>query len=253
MTTSVFAQGAVTLAAAGTIFLSTPGWSDSPSRESSMADQSVAISPTRVANQEDTSAQSAHEWGLTREEWSRYGELMRGPLGIFSPNLDPLTALGIEARSEAERAHIAEIQARMEARRAAKLLAYQRAYDAAFKRLYPQLLPFQPTSLNSARSTAAATDAGRLAVFIKEDCPICNQQVKDLEGRGQPFDLYMVDTRGDDARIRAWAMRVKIDPTKVRAGIITLNHDGGRWVTLGLPGALPAVLHSVEGRWTRQP
>ena len=253
MTTSRLAQGAVALAAAGVIFHSVPVWSDTPSRETTAAEPSIAVSPTRVTTQEDTSAQSAGEWGLSREEWSRYRQLMRGPLGIFSPNLDPLTALGIEARSDAERAHIAEIQARMEARRAAKLLAYQRAYDAAFKRLYPTLLPFQPSSLSTASSTAAAKNPERLAVFVKEDCPICDQQVKDLEGRGQPFDLYMVGTRGDDARIRAWAMRLKIDPTKVRAGIITLNHDSGRWVTLGLPGTLPAVLHSVEGRWTREP
>ncbi len=45
----------------------------------------------------------AREWGLHPEEWARYRQLMQGPLGIYSPQLDPLTALGIEARSEEER------------------------------------------------------------------------------------------------------------------------------------------------------
>ncbi|MCB1890192.1 MAG: TIGR03759 family integrating conjugative element protein, partial [Rhodocyclaceae bacterium] len=45
----------------------------------------------------------ARDWGLTAEDWARYRELMQGPLGVYSPELDPLTALGIEARSEEER------------------------------------------------------------------------------------------------------------------------------------------------------
>jgi integrating conjugative element protein (TIGR03759 family) len=219
----------------------------------------------RATSEQELSAQSAREWGLTREEWARYSQLMRGPLGIYSPNLDPLTALGTEARSDGERGHIAELQVRMEAQRVEKLLAYQRAYDAAWKRIYPALPPFQGpapralpsnTALTSAALPGAAATPGatatRMAVFVKEDCPACDQRVKELEGSGEPFDLYMVGTRGDDARIRAWATRLKIDPVKVRAGTITLNHDGGRWLSIGLPGSLPAVLHSVNGQWTRE-
>jgi integrating conjugative element protein (TIGR03759 family) len=92
----------------------------------------------------------------------------------------------------------------------------------------------------------------RLAVFVRDDCPLCEQRVKNLENSGQAFDLYMVGTRGDDARIRAWVRRLRIDPAKVRSGIITLNHDAGRWFSLGLPGSLPAVLQSVDGRWVRE-
>ena len=44
----------------------------------------------------------AKDWGLRPEEWARYRQVMQGPLGIYSPNLDPLTALGIEARSDEE-------------------------------------------------------------------------------------------------------------------------------------------------------
>ena len=42
----------------------------------------------------------ASDWGLQPQEWARYRELMDGPLGIYSPNLDPLSALGIEARTD---------------------------------------------------------------------------------------------------------------------------------------------------------
>jgi hypothetical protein len=39
----------------------------------------------------------------------------------------------------------------------------------------------------------------------------------------------------------------------VRTRTITLNHDGGRWLSLGLPGELPAVVRQVNGQWQRQP
>ena len=42
---------------------------------------------------------------------------MEGPLGIYSPNLDPLSALGVEARSDEERRRYAEMQVKAEARR----------------------------------------------------------------------------------------------------------------------------------------
>ena len=37
-----------------------------------------------------------------------------------------------------------------------------------------------------------------------------------------------------------------------RARAITLNHDAGRWLSLGLSGELPAVVREVNGQWQRQ-
>lgn len=210
-----------------------------------------------VASQQRTSAeatppeeQQAKNWGLKTEEWGRYRELMQGPLGIYSPNIDPLTALGIEARSDEERRHFAELQAQAEARRVEKILAYQRAYDEAWQRLNPGM---QRVSLPGARVPGADnTGSGRLAVFIKPDCTACTQRVQQLQAAGTAFDLYMVGSQQDDVRIRQWATRAAIDPAKVRSRTITLNHDSGRWLSLGLAGELPAVVRQVNGQWQRQ-
>lgn len=205
---------------------------------------------TTASNSEE---QNARDWGLRLEEWTRYREVMRGPLGIFSPNLDPLTALGIEARSDEERRRYAELQVQVEARRVEKTLAYQRAYDAAWQRLHPGM---QRVNLPGANQTSSATgvpgDANRLAVFIKDGCAPCGQLVQQLQTSGAEFDLYMVGSRQDDARIRDWAKRARIDPTRVRSGSITLNHDAGRWLSLGLQGDLPAVVRQIGGEWQRQ-
>lgn len=221
------------------------------------ATQNAAAQPSRIAQsqiEQARDARVAREWGLRDEEWTRYREVMEGPLGIQSPGLDPLSALGIEARSDDERRRYAELQVQAEARRVEKLLAYQRAYDEAWQRLHPDA---QRVNLPDAKpgnsTTSAITDNGRTAVFVRDGCAPCGAVVQRLHRAGTAFDLYMVGSRQDDARIRDWAKRAQIDPAKVRSGAITLNHDGGRWLALGLPGELPAVVRQVNGQWQRQP
>ncbi|MBG6487884.1 TIGR03759 family integrating conjugative element protein [Pseudomonas aeruginosa] len=206
--------------------------------------------PLAIARAEE---QHAHDWGLSVEEWTRYRDLMQGPLGVYSPHIDPLTALGIEARTDQERQRYAELQVAAEAQRVEKLLAYQRAYDHAWQRLHADKPRVILPDAGPAFSPVLPAASGRLAVFVQGDCPACDQATLRLQAAGQAFDIYVVDSGTDDARIRAWAQRIGIDPTKVRSGQVTLNHDAGRWVSLRLPGDLPAVVRQVGGQWQRQP
>lgn len=213
------------------------------------ADSRIAHSQVRAVVDTELDERLAREWGLQVEEWARYRQVMQGPLGVYSPALDPLTALGIEARTDDERRRFAELQVQAEALRTEKLLAYQRAYDEAWKRLYPSL---QPVALADADSVATISGApDRLAVFVKAECPPCAQRVRQLQAAGTAFDLYLVGSQ-DDARLRQWAAKVGIDPAKVRARTITLNHDAGRWLSMRVQGELPAVVREVDGQWVRQ-
>jgi hypothetical protein len=54
----------------------------------------IASSPEQATKTRDE--QQSRAWNLTGTEWARYRELMAGPLGIYSPNLDPLSALDID-------------------------------------------------------------------------------------------------------------------------------------------------------------
>tara|TARA_R110000823_G_scaffold101329_8_gene217762 strand:- start:2672 stop:3457 length:786 start_codon:yes stop_codon:yes gene_type:complete len=210
----------------------------------------ITTSQDRVTPDTLLDKHQAKDWGLQPEEWSRYQELMQGPLGVYSPNLDPLTVLGIEARNEEERRRYAELQVQAEARRVEKLLIYQRAYDAAWQRLYPNL---QRVDLSDSNSIPQGSlQPTRLAVFVKEGCPSCEQRVRQLQAKGAAFDLYLVDSHQEDARVRQWAERVGIDPERVRDRTITLNHDSGRWLSSGVQGDLPAVIREVGGQWQRQ-
>ncbi|MCD9007464.1 TIGR03759 family integrating conjugative element protein [Luteimonas sp. XNQY3] len=211
--------------------------SDAPTREQPLATAT-------------SDAQRAQDWGLQLEEWARYRELMQGPLGLLSPNLDPLTVLGIESRSDEERARYAELQVRFEARRVERTLAYQRAYDAAWQRVFPNQQRI--AGLGGQGAVSRNAGSGRLAVFVKDGCAPCEQRVRQLQTAGTEFDLYMVGSRQDDGRIRSWAAQAGIDPARVRTRAITLNHDSGRWLSLGLPGDFPAVVQEVDGQWHRR-
>lgn len=195
-----------------------------------------------------TEAQLAHAWQLTEEEWDRYRRLIQGPLGLYSPNLDPLSALGIEARSVEERQRYAILQVKAEAARVEKLLIYQRAYDEAWTLQFPGQM-----RVNDLLPVASPSQvAERLAVFVKAECRQCEQKIQQLQTSNSPFDLYLVDSRQDDNRIRQWALNAGVDSNKVQDRRITLNHDNGRWQSLGLAGDLPAVVHREDGQWVRQ-
>lgn len=197
----------------------------------------------------DQKKRLAQQWGLEEEELERYRTLMQGPLGTYSPNLDPLSALGIEARTEAERHRYALLQVDAEAARVEKLLVYQRAYDQAWKERHPKL---ELVSLPPVSSPLLTKLTERKAVFVRFDCPECVAKVRQLQGSGSTFDLYIVDSQHDDRRIRQWAQNAGIAPDKVRSGIITINHDNGRWGSIAVQGDLPAVVHRVNGTWIRQ-
>jgi len=217
----------------------------------------AAASAERDSQQRNTQVQSlddlkAQEWGLSNQEYQRYQTLMQGSRGVYSPGLDPLTALGIEAQSDAERRRYAELQVRAEAQRVQKELAYEQAYRDAWNRLYPNLQPVQAGGQAAPQVSPAVRGSGRLAVFVSDSCAACTERVQALQSAGQDFDLYLIGSQNDDARIRRWAVLAGIDPAKVRARQITLNHDGGRWVQLGLGGELPALVREVNGQWLRQ-
>lgn len=209
-----------------------------------------------ILSQNKLDDRAAQEWGLTSKEYERYQEVMQGPRGVYSPGLDPLTALGIEARSESERRRFAELQVQAERQRVDRELAYQRAYDEAYQRLFPGIKAIEistPASGQAGSGSGPALEGnGRMALFVKDDCLPCIDQVKRLQASQTPFDLYFVGSQQDDERIRRWAILAGIDPSSVKSQLITLNHDQGRWVRLGLGGSLPAAVTQVNGSWRRQ-
>ncbi|CAI1967667.1 integrating conjugative element protein, PFL_4693 family [Serratia ficaria] len=195
-------------------------------------------------SQANKTAQQGRQWGLSGEEYQRYQQLMDGPRGTQSPGLDPLTALGIEAQSDAERKKYAEQWVKQEFARTEKELRFQREVDAAWQRL-----GVLPVNMGNAAGIAHDT-GGRLALFVKaKDCGQCDARLAAVLADNRPVDIYLVDSKGNDSLLRDWALAHHIPIDKVRARQITLNHDGGRWMKFG-NGLMPVVLQQGENGWT---
>jgi len=231
------------------------------SQKQSSEQQGVTEDKSRVS---PSFEQLAAPWGLTAAEWERFEALKTQPRGYWSPGLDPLTALGMEATTEAERQRYAELQVKMEVARVERELAYQRAYNAAFARLYPDLLPVQDLSQADSftdmlkkgvpAGLLLPSAEGRYRLFVKEGCADCVQQARMLQILNEPFDLYMLGTNGDDHKVRRFATEAGIREADVKMGKITLNHDGGLWQSgfnERAAGKLPAAFVYRSGKWQR--
>jgi integrating conjugative element protein (TIGR03759 family) len=220
--------------------------SGSPSWAAVQSAQPSAVENSRtMQTQVQTTTQQAGQWGLGPEEMQRYRELMAGPRGVQSPGLDPLSTLGIEARSDAERREYADKWVRAEFARTEKELRFQREVNAAWQRLYPQVLP---VSMGSSAGIAHDT-GGRLALFVRaKDCTQCDARLSAVLADPRPVDIYLVDSRGDDAVLRQWAGAHRIPPERVRQHSVTLNHDGGLWMRVG-SGLMPVVLQQGSDGW----
>lgn len=190
----------------------------------------------------------AQEWGLTEQDWQRYQKLMEGERGVWSPGLDPITTLGIEARTEQERQYYAKLLAKKMYERTQKELDFQRAYDKAFAELYPNQLPFEVEPHISQR-------VGRVIYFTRLDnCEKCESDVARILSHvdsNTPIDIYFVGTLNNNNLIYDWAKKHKIDPVKVKQKLITLNHDQGSWLQYA-SGKMPVAFQvQGDGQWQR--
>lgn len=189
----------------------------------------------------------AQEWGLTEQEWQRYEAFNQGARGIWSPGLDPLTTLGVEATSEQERERYAKLLAKKSYERMDRELAFQRTYDRVFNEMYPNELPFKVEPHISER-------IGRVIYFTRLDnCEICDENTDRLlthVNDKTPVDIYFVGVKSNE-EIYAWARKHHIDPNQVARKQITLNHDNGAWLKYA-NGKMPSAYQiQRDGQWER--
>jgi len=174
-------------------------------------------------------------WRLTEQDWTKYQNLMAGPRGIWSPNLDPLTVLGVEAKTEQERRLYARKLAVIEFERAEKELAFQRTYDRAMKTLYPRIQMIDINKLPQSTTPKKLKLADihkkeRLMFFTQKDeclsCRFAEKQILEWIKQDGSVDIYLSGVR-KDSDIRNWARKNSIDPKWVKNRRVTLNYDKG--------------------------
>lgn len=155
---------------------------------------------------------------------------MKGFRGKLAPNIDQTTALGVEARNDAERRRYAELWLKQEYERTEKKLRFQLEVDAAWKRLMPNMLP-----VNMGNAACIANDSGgRLALFVHEAvCQRYDARISSVIADKHPFDIYLVDRESSDQNSHNLAQPQGIPAELVCENRITLNHDIARWMRYG--------------------
>lgn len=200
-----------------------------------------------------TLEQRAAEWQITKAEWRRYTELMRGARGIWTPNADPLLALGSHAKTESERRRFAELYVAREFARVEGELAFQRAVNQAWSRLYPTTPRVKTVGTRPSQTLGALLEnstAGRYGIVVEPDCAICDDMVRDYVSRVEtdtthvPVDFFVRVPDGEDRLLQIWATRLEIPVGLTTRGRITVNHGAS------YSGAVPQLyVQSRGGQW----
>ena len=162
-------------------------------------------------------------WGLNEEETERYRKIMEGPRGNWSPKLDPLHVLGINAETEQERRHYAKRQAVIEHDR----LVRERAFELVYLREYARLYPKESLYVTPPPIAQKRQGNGRKTLKVTLPCDngsACFARIAPTlaNATSRPVDLYFFGMKSVDD-IQAWAKQIGIDPEWVRAKSITLN------------------------------
>lgn len=221
-------------------------------------DSAVLPTQTSTAGSTKSRLDKAKEWGLTETEWSRYEEVMAGPRGYWSPHLDPLTALGVEARNDTERRHFAELWVRMETARTTRELAFELEHINAQQRIFPDVKPVQYSPQVRGKSTLATSGAKRILFFAYKGCidacraPLLNL-IKIVSSDSAPvLDVYVKGFDADDTALRGWAANEQIPAQLVQSGRITLNHENGSLnrLKLTLENLPLTLLRTSDGKLT---
>jgi integrating conjugative element protein (TIGR03759 family) len=193
-----------------------------------------------------TSDDQSRIWDISVDDWKRIEQIMLGKGQFLWKDLDPITVLGLNARSDNERKNYAEKLAKLEFTNAQKVILLDRAYNKAFHALYGKLPVVDPSKLNIGQAKASlfavptssvkGEFGDRYIAFVNTQCSACNSVVKQVLGSLQLGVSLDIHFKNDSRQaITRWATKQGISPESVEVGTITLNPDSALIKQFGQP------------------
>lgn len=172
---------------------------------------------------------------LTNKEYAQYKYIMKyTPRGVWTPKIDPVTALGNEATTEQERTHYATLLFKIKKQRETKELAFAREAMTVERELEPSTKNWSTrTKSKFGFAKSLPGDKNSLtSLFVNahecERSKLCSKAVSDLvksNSKYNKLDIYFVDSSNSDISEFSYKDGIKSD--KVASGSITLNHESG--------------------------
>ena len=179
-------------------------------------------------------------WGLTETEWAEYEKIMQGPRGTWTPNISPVSVLGLNADSELERTRYAKIAARQDWQR----LMNERAWHLAYKSAKEEYFGQQISMIDVESASIEHIDSeSKLVMFTDDSCiQVCQKTLEQVIQSKARLDVYFIG-KIERADIIQWASTHSVPPELVNdAGLITLNIDRGLFEAMSPNNAnLPQV------------
>lgn len=171
------------------------------------------------------------QWNLTSKEYERFLEILSGPFGYYSPNLEknPILALGLGARTDDERERYARQYVQMEFDKNVAILAFQQTVNTEWERAFPSSLA--AAGMDGTNQHYVSSQAGaptRLKFYVTVDCKRCNAEFERLYDEamqgGPAVDVYFAGNPSQEA-IRQWAAAQGVVSNHVNVlRLVTLNY-----------------------------
>lgn len=198
----------------------------------------------------------AKVWGLTAEEEKRYLKLMKNKSAVYyeGRNLSPIDILGLNAQSDAERAHYAELSAKYEALKVAQNIAWNNAFHEAYKKLFegvPVVGDFNPAPYSPhAYRPIKLLQGEMLYLFVdaKDQAQTILMVLKGaiLETPNTRLHVFFLHMNNTD--IHNWAKRHEIPEDLVKQKRITLNQGQLAFEALPIPKKSTPFLLQGSGK-----
>ena len=179
----------------------------------------------------------AKEFRLTEDDMKKYKKIMVGKRGIWSPGLDPISALGVEEKDPVERDRYAKLWLEIEGEKVRLQFEFERAVANKRKDVFGEMLPFNTQPAVEKWLKKRNRPNANIDVYVNANClENCQKRIRDVQrtrGRGRLNFWFVGDVTPTDTEIVAWAEFHDIDPAQVQKRVITLNNGREKFASLG--------------------
>lgn len=224
--------------------LSTAAFADLPYREQITKDPAHIVAPHG----------SPEDWGLSKKEWDRYLEIMKGGAAYYASDMPPVMVLGMYTDNENDLRRYAELLANFERDKVDRIQRIQRAYDNAMNELYPDakiidldilrergVLPQKQISENTKHKPRFGDN---IAFFASPGCRNCLAKIESVSTRF-PSNSIEVYFNGTDQEFSNWIGASNHKPEWYSEKNISFSRDEGQSSTYN---AKPGTIFIVRGR-----
>lgn len=205
---------------------------DRSSNNSDRIRSNTSISADTDANfsLSDEDRSMAKQWKLEESDWVKYKQIMSGPRGIWSPGLDPITALGVSETDARERARYARLWMEVESQRMGLELAFEVERQRAGQTMFASQSVVNNAEWEREWNRKYNEQSQNIAFFVNDDClESCEELFEDVKAsvsRNSRLDVFFSSGASAES-IGEWASHMNIHPDTVRARKITLNFESG--------------------------